>query len=100
MITILFAKEFIFFRLVKAYEKIHKFSGVISYFCTQTWDFKSYNVRKLCVKMSQEDQMIFFSDMKQISWEEFFIGYIQGIRLYLTNEPMDTLDAARARFRR
>lgn len=88
------------FRMFKVYSKIHKFSRVLSYFATQTWIFKSENVQRVCRKMSDRDNEIFFSDLKQLDWEKYLKVYIRGIRVFLVNDPMDSLPAARIKWRR
>lgn len=87
-------------KMFKVYSKIHKFSRVLSYFATQTWIFKSENVQRVCRKMSDRDNEIFFSDLKQLDWEKYLKVYIRGIRVFLVNDPMDSLPAARIKWRR
>ncbi|KAG5873648.1 hypothetical protein JTB14_001483 [Gonioctena quinquepunctata] len=87
-------------RMSKVYTKVHKFISVLSYFSTKSWIFRSENIRKLCIKMSDEDNELFFSDMEKLDWDEFFQHYLRGVRVYLLNDPMDTLDEALIRWRR
>ncbi|CAG9815212.1 unnamed protein product [Phaedon cochleariae] len=87
-------------KMMKVYSKIHKFSSVISYFATQTWIFKSDYAQKLCHKMSDMDNEIFFSDLKKLDWEEFFNQYLFGVRTYLIKDPTDNIEEALVRWRR
>lgn len=82
----------------KAYTKIHKFSAVISYFSTREWVFKSQNVQKLVAKMSDKDRKIFFCDLNDLDWDFFFQSYLRGVRVYLIQDPMDTLPEARKKW--
>lgn len=87
-------------RLVKAYKKIHKFCNVIAYFSTRHWEFRSERVRAICEDMSKEDKELFFCDLRKIDWDEYFKEYIKGIRLYLLQDPLETLEAARVKWSR
>ena len=85
---------------MKTYEKIHKFSGVISYFALKTWTFRSENVRNLITHMSERDREIFYSDLKNLNWDEFHKAYFKGIRVYLIKDPLETLEAAKKKWNR
>nr|CAH7761030.1 unnamed protein product [Callosobruchus chinensis] len=87
-------------KMVKAYSKIHKFGDVIAYFSIRNFPFKSENMRKLLTKMTPQDRSIFFCDLKELDWEEFFKFYARGVRVYLLQDPMDTVDEARKRWNR
>lgn len=45
--------------------------------------------------MSAVDQKKFNIDIKELRWEDYFINLAQGVRVYLNNESMKTLPAAR-----
>lgn len=87
------------YRLVKAYQKINKFSNVISYFCTQRWYFKTDNVQKLAVGMTAGDEELFDFDISHLNWFEFLNTYVRGIRVYLIKDPMETVESAKKRYR-
>lgn len=86
--------------MVKVYNKIHKYTNVISYFSTQNWTFQVDNMHRLCDRMSPQDKELFFCDLKKLNWSEFFINYCKGIRLYIIKDPDDTIPEARVRFTR
>lgn len=87
-------------RMLQAYRKIHKFCYVISYFSTREWDLENNNVRSLITDMTEKDREIFFSDLKQLDWDDFYKLYLKGVRVYLMKDPLDTLESARKRWRR
>ncbi|XP_057663817.1 fatty acyl-CoA reductase wat-like isoform X1 [Diorhabda carinulata] len=87
-------------KMYNVYRKIHKFSGVLSYFTKKTWIFKSNNVQRVCKKLSKRDNEIFFCDLSQINWDEYSKHFIRGIRIYLVNDPMETLPQAIVRWKR
>lgn len=79
------------------YKKIHKFSDVISYFCTRDWEFTNNNVKLLLNKMNESDKDIFSFDIKKVLWIQYFKTYIIGIRQYLLKDPNSTIPAAQKR---
>nr|XP_023016526.1 fatty acyl-CoA reductase wat-like [Leptinotarsa decemlineata] len=87
-------------KMSKAYRKIHKFTNVISYFATRSWTFRSENAQKLCDKMSHNDKELFFSDLRKLDWDDFFQYYLQGVRIHLLNDPIETLEQAQIKWRR
>ncbi|XP_018574782.1 fatty acyl-CoA reductase wat-like [Anoplophora glabripennis] len=87
-------------RMTKMYTKIHKFSTVISYFSTRQWVFRSGNVQRLIGKMSEKDKKIFFCDLKDLDWDIFFQTYLRGVRVYLMQDPMDSLPEAKKKWNR
>lgn len=90
----------IIFRFLKLFKKIHKFLSVVSYFTTRSWNFKSYNAQKLCARMSEKDRELFFCNLRDLDWSEFFDHYMLGIRTYLLKDPESTLPAAKVRYNR
>lgn len=111
-------------RLMKLYKKIHKFSSVISFFCTNEWVsvsrpiilyhiacmfilkfnfsqmFTNSNVQQLWRKLGRRDQDMFDFNMKTMDWEEYSYHYIKGMRLYLFKDDLSTLESAKRKWRR
>ena len=85
---------------MKLYEKIHKFSSVISYFCLKHWQFDDGNVEDLWNSISEKDREVFFFDIKQMKWSQYFHDYIKGMRQYLMHDSLDTLPVSLIRWRR
>lgn len=86
--------------MTKIYQKVHHSLNVISYFSCREWEYKSKNVKEICENMTKEDQETFFCDLKKLRWDEYFKNYVTGIRIYLLKDPIETLDAAKIRWRR
>lgn len=53
---------------------------------------------KLWNKMNSRDQEIFNFNMKNLDWDEYFFVHVRGLRMYLLNDPLDTVDEARSKF--
>lgn len=47
--------------------------------------------------LSSEDKKLFNLDIKELSWEEYFITLTQGVRVYLSKEPLTNLSKARSK---
>lgn len=87
-------------QLLKLYKKIHKFSDVISFFCTNEWMFSNDNAQKLWTLLGTKDQALFDFNMKSMDWEDYSHHYIKGMRLYLFNDDLSTVGAARRKWNR
>lgn len=86
--------------LLDIYKKIYKFSNVIHYFSTRQWTFRNDNVAKLWEKMNAVDRKIFFFDMKSLDWDHYFFLHVRGLRVYMLNDPLDTLEESKAKYRK
>lgn len=72
----------------------------MAYFSKQSWSIEDTNYRKLCDKMSPKDKELFFCDLKNLDWDEFFEDYVLGGRTYLISDPIETLEERRRKMRR
>lgn len=87
-------------QLIKIYKKIHKFSHVISFFCTNEWMFTNQNIQQLWKRLDNDDQKLFDFNMKTMDWIDYCHHYIKGMRLYLFKDDLSTLTAARRKWNR
>ncbi|XP_049883805.1 fatty acyl-CoA reductase wat-like [Pectinophora gossypiella] len=87
-------------KMLKVYRKIHKFSSVISYFCTREIQFCNVRTRELWERTAPDDRKIFPFSMSEVQWSEYFEEYLAGIRRYLFKEGDNTLPQARIKWRR
>lgn len=81
-------------KLWNAYEKIHKFSEVISYFSTKQWKFVDSNTRGLIDRLSSRDRELFDFDLALLDWKEYFYHHVRGLRVYLIKDELDTVERA------
>lgn len=87
-------------RLLKTYKKIHKFSNVISFFCTNEWIFTNDNVQTLWNNLNADDREIFFFDITPLNWTEYISYYMKGMRMYLFKDDLSNVEVARKKWRR
>ncbi|CAH2056135.1 unnamed protein product, partial [Iphiclides podalirius] len=87
-------------KMLKVYSKIHKFSSVLSYFCTREIKFCNRRTQQLWQRISDADKQLFPFSMREIDWEDYFDDYLAGIRRYLFKESDETLPRARIKWKR
>lgn len=86
--------------LWSAYSKIHKFSGVISYFSTQQWRFRNDRVMQLWNKLNPTDRKLFFFNVEELDWGEYFMYHVRGLRVFLLHDPIENLANDRRKYRK
>uniref|UniRef100_A0A8D9E442 Fatty acyl-CoA reductase CG5065 n=1 Tax=Cacopsylla melanoneura TaxID=428564 RepID=A0A8D9E442_9HEMI len=86
--------------LSSVYTKLSKVADTLEYFAGRTWDWNNENVQKLWEQLSPEDQEMFFFDMGQMDWEYHAEALCLGLRLYLVNDDLSTLPAARKKWQK
>lgn len=87
-------------KMLKVYKKIHKFSSVLSYFCTREIKFCNTSTQQLWNRTSDIDKKLFPFSMREINWNEYFDDYMPGIRRYLLKESDETVPQARIKWKR
>jgi len=84
--------------VVKAVNKMHHANEMFDYFCSNQWNFKTDNVKKLRRLQSTCDRQIFDCDVRQIDWDSYArLGWI-GCRRFILKETDDSLGYARKRY--
>lgn len=86
--------------LLQAYKKINKFSSALSYFSSQQWQFCNDAVVKLWERTNPADREIFEFNMDKLNWESYLKHMIPGMRVYVLNDPMETLDKAQVKYKK
>ncbi|XP_023708259.1 fatty acyl-CoA reductase wat, partial [Cryptotermes secundus] len=84
----------------KTYQKISKFTDVISYFSTKQWNFHNNNVQNLWKRMNPQDKILFKFDMALLDWEVYFASAGKGLRFYVLRDSFECLEEARTRYQR
>lgn len=87
-------------RLLKIYNKIHKFTDVLSHFSITEWKITNERLNELTSKLTTEDRKLFLCDMKELVWDTYFQNYLRGIRIYILKDPIETIPQARIRWQR
>ncbi|XP_063240058.1 fatty acyl-CoA reductase wat-like [Bacillus rossius redtenbacheri] len=87
-------------KLLKVYQKIHRFVKVISYFGTHNWDFDDGNVVALWRRLSPEDRTLWDFDIAGLDWDDFIEKYMYGCRINILKEDPSTVPQGRVKLRR
>ncbi|XP_015189986.1 PREDICTED: putative fatty acyl-CoA reductase CG5065 [Polistes dominula] len=82
------------------YIRLHKMLKVLSYFSLKEWKFKNERWTEALSKLQKEDQELFYCDIKDVFWDNYFRTFLLGVRLYLLKDPMETVPKARKKWRR
>lgn len=73
---------------------------ILQYFRIRVWTFKNNNTQSLWDNLSEKDKELFFFDMSNLSWEYFLQAMCLGLRVYLVNDDIYTIPAARKKWQR
>ncbi|XP_043486970.1 fatty acyl-CoA reductase wat-like [Polistes fuscatus] len=87
-------------KFLKLYDRLHKMLDMIGYFSLNEWKFTNDRWIEVKKKLSIEDRELFFCDMKDFVWDNYFKTFLLGIRLYILKDPIETLPQARKKWRR
>ncbi|KAK7595543.1 hypothetical protein V9T40_013368 [Parthenolecanium corni] len=86
--------------LTKVYRKLDQLRDILRYFRVRKWLFKTDNVQSLWKNLSPEDKEIFYFDIKNVDWTEYFQCLVLGVRVFLMKDDIQTLPAARKKVTR
>ncbi|XP_035723735.1 fatty acyl-CoA reductase wat-like isoform X1 [Vespa mandarinia] len=82
-------------RLLNIYRKIHKLTNVMNFFARNQWEFTNDNVLKLWNKLSVVDKNKFFFNISDLDWDSYFLTYCKGVRVFVLNDPLETVNDAK-----
>lgn len=88
------------YRMMRICEKFRKTAKTGEFFSLHEWDFRCENQKSLSTSMSPRDRSLFFSDVTQVSWDEYIKQFMIGIRQYVLKDTMDSLPAAKQKLQR
>ncbi|KZS20141.1 putative Protein Fatty acyl-CoA reductase [Daphnia magna] len=86
--------------MARLYVKANDAFSTFEFFTTHQWRFISNNWIRLMNEMSAEDRDIFYFDVGNINWRNYFESYILGVRLYGFREDISSLPLARRNLNR
>lgn len=81
--------------MIRVQKKIFVGLGVLQFFTTRRWDFKSENFKNIQKIMSPEEQKIFNTNTEEVDTDEYLKTTILGGRQYCMKEPLSTIPKAR-----
>jgi len=85
---------------IRMYERADRAFAALQFFTTHQWRFISNNPILLMDKMSAQDRNIFYFDVRDINWEQYFETYILGARRFILKDDPSSLSIARSNLKR
>ncbi|KAL7040997.1 hypothetical protein ACKWTF_000572 [Chironomus riparius] len=81
--------------MIRVQKKIYIGLGVLQFFTTRIWDFRSDNYKKIYHTLSPEERVIFNTNTEEVDQDEYLKNIIIGGRQYCLKESLDNLPRAR-----
>nr|CAD7433814.1 unnamed protein product [Timema monikensis] len=85
--------------MIRIQRRISKGFEVFEYYANNQWDFKNDHVHVLRKLMNPRERKAFKIDGEGLDIDSYFEDCISAARIYILNEPLDTLPAARRHMR-
>ncbi|XP_068004039.1 fatty acyl-CoA reductase 1 isoform X3 [Melanerpes formicivorus] len=81
--------------MMKTITRLHKAMMLLEYFTSNSWIWNTENMTMLMNQLNPEDKKHFNFDVRQLHWAEYMENYCMGTKIYVLNEEMSGLPAAR-----
>lgn len=81
--------------MIRIQKRIFIGLGVLQFFTTRNWIFKSDKFKEMYRKLSPEEKVIFNMNTEEVEVTEYLKTVILGGRQYCLKEPLETLPKAR-----
>lgn len=85
---------------VRLYKKAHRAFSFVEFFTTHQLFFLNKNANRLRNEMSSRDRALFYFDVREIEWKNYFENYIKGVRRFICHQRLETLPQSRATLNR
>lgn len=86
-----------FYSLVRLHTNVNNSLDRLEKFIFTEWKFDNKKTLELQKTLNKTDREKFNIDIGTLDWESYFIDLTQGVRRYLNNEGVKTLEAARGK---
>ncbi|XP_017469363.1 PREDICTED: fatty acyl-CoA reductase 1-like [Rhagoletis zephyria] len=87
-------------RVLPWVRKTQLFLNVIAYFTQYDWKFDNDNMRNVWKRMDAVDQKLFLCDTRLFDYKKWCYTYMQGMKYFLCNDPLENPRTAVARYNR
>lgn len=85
----------IFFSFLSTFSKIYnKLINALEYLHKRTWLIHDDNTKQLLKELCPVDKLNFNFDLSELRWDVYFYIYMRGIRVYLLEDPLETIPKA------
>ncbi|XP_060533431.1 fatty acyl-CoA reductase wat-like [Cylas formicarius] len=86
--------------MVENIKKLHKFQESYEYFTTHEFFYHTENTHKMLRRMTFKDKEMFQFDVTTINWLNYFSRYSKGLRVYILNDPLETVPQGKKTFKK
>ena len=81
--------------MVRIQKRISRGFDVFQYYTTKEWYFRNTNFQSLRNRINENDNNVFYTDLKNFDIDEYMEHYALGARQYCCKEDLSTLPRAR-----
>lgn len=81
--------------LVNIQHRINAGVDILYYYTTKQWIFRNERMKEVHRALNSSDQDEFFMEVDQLSWDDYLVTYILGIRQHYLKDDPSTLPRAR-----
>lgn len=85
--------------MCRVQQRIQKGFEVFEYYANNQWDFVNNNIKEIRDKLNAREYQSYFLHGDDIDLYEYFESCVRAARIYILNEPPETLPAARRHVR-
>lgn len=86
--------------MVKLHKRIKVGLEVLSYYTTREWYFPNAKLKEIRDKLTPEDKKTFYTDIKELDWNDYFLTVVLGARKYCIHEEPSTIPRAKRTMRK
>ncbi|XP_077995112.1 fatty acyl-CoA reductase 1-like [Glandiceps talaboti] len=86
--------------MVRLFDKMTKAVATMEYFTLNTWQWSNENTDLLSTLLSEEDNKVFYSDVRPLDWPSYLEAYCLGTKRFVLKEELSGLPKARAHLRK
>lgn len=72
----------------------------MSYFSSQQWQYRNDAVMKLWGRINPADREIFDFNLDNLDWESYLKYLFLGMRVYVLNDPIETVEKGRVKYKK
>ncbi|XP_036347903.1 fatty acyl-CoA reductase wat-like, partial [Rhagoletis pomonella] len=87
-------------RVLPWVRKTQLFLNVIAYFTQYDWKFDNDNMRNVWKRMDAVDEKLFLCDTRLFDYKKWCYTYMQGMKYFLCNDPLENPRTAVTRYNR
>lgn len=85
--------------MCRVHRRIQKGFEVFEYYANNQWDFENSNIAEVRSKQNDKEKILYQLHGDDMNLDDYFESCIRAARIFILNEPPETLPAARRHMR-